>query len=449
MRITAHSQREHLSWGRTPRLRPARVERPAWTSDARARLADAAREGTPILAYGQGRSYGDACLNESGVLLDTLALDRFLHFDCETGVLRAEAGVTLADVLALVVPHGWFLPVTPGTKYVSLGGAVAHDVHGKNHHAAGTLGRFVRRMALARSTGEVLEVAPGDDLFGATVAGLGLTGLILWVEIQLLPIASDEIVGRTTKFETLADFFALSADASARSPYVVSWIDTLRPEGRGLLMEGDHAPEGSLPAPGTPPPKARVGLPVDAPGWALSRPTVRAFNAAYYARQRAETRTTRSHYEPFFYPLDAVRDWNRGYGRRGFFQYQFVVPFADGDAAIREILARLAGSGEGSFLAVLKTFGDLPSPGIMSFPKEGVTLALDLPNRGERTVRLLRGCDQIVREAGGAAYPAKDACMTPESFRAFFPQWESFAEHLDPAFSSSFWRRVTEGGDRP
>ena len=442
--ITAQSQREHLSWGRTPRLRPARVERPAWTADALARLADAAASPEPVLAYGQGRSYGDACLNDGGVILDTVALDRFLAFDREAGVVRAEAGVTLADVLALAVPHGWFLPVTPGTKYVSVAGAVANDVHGKNHHAAGTFGRFVRKIGLARSSGAILELTPEDDLFRATVAGLGLTGLILWVELSLLPIASDEIVGRNTKFETLGEFFALSEAASRESPYVVSWIDTLRAEGRGILMQGDHAPAGPLPAPGTPPPSARIGVPLDAPGWALSRPTVRAFNAAYYARQRALARDVRSHYEPFFYPLDAVRDWNRGYGRRGFFQYQFVVPFADGDAAIRDILARLAASGAGSFLAVLKTFGDLASPGMMSFPRPGVTLALDLPNRGEETVRLLRACDAVVRQAGGAVYPAKDACMTPESFRAFFPQWEAFSAYIDPAFSSSFWRRVTE-----
>ncbi|MEM6328325.1 MAG: FAD-binding oxidoreductase [Bacteroidota bacterium] len=436
---TAQSQRQHLSWGRTPRLRPARVVRPAYLADVPRDLGALA----PVLAYGQGRSYGDACLNEGGTLLDTSTLDRFLSFDTEAGTLRAEAGVTMAEILALAVPQGWFLPVTPGTKYVSLGGAIANDVHGKNHHAAGTLGRFVSRLGLRRSTGETLELTPEDDLFRATVAGLGLTGFILWADLQLIPIQSDEIVGRSIKFETLAEFFALSEAASARSPYVVSWVDTLRPEGRGLLMEGDHATDGRLPEAGTPPPTARLGLPMDAPGWALSRPTVRAFNAAYYARQRQRSVATRSHYEPFFYPLDAVRDWNRGYGRRGFFQYQFVVPFADGDAAIRDILGRLAASGKGSFLAVLKTFGDVPSPGMLSFPRPGVTLALDLPNRGERTVRLLRDCDRVVAEAGGAVYPAKDACMTPESFRAFFPQWEAFAEHLDPAFSSSFWRRVT------
>lgn len=440
-KTTAASQRDHLSWGRTPKLAPARVEAPGW----RSAVPDLGGFDRPVLAYGQGRSYGDVCLNEDGVLLDTRALDRFIAFDPGAGVIRCEAGVTLADVLALVVPHGWFLPVTPGTKYVTVAGAVANDVHGKNHHAAGTFGRFVTRLELVRSSGETLELTPEDDLFRATVAGLGLTGLITWVEFHLIPIQSDQIEGRNTKFASLDEFFALSEVASGESPYVVSWVDTLRPEGRGILMQGDHAASGDLPAPGESPPEARIGLPLDAPGWALNRLTVRAFNAAYYGRQRPKRVDVRSHYEPFFYPLDIARDWNRGYGTRGFYQYQFVVPFADGDAAIREILGRLAASGEGSFLAVLKTFGDIASPGLMSFPREGVTLALDLPNRGEKTVRLLQGCDAVVREASGAVYPAKDACMTPESFRAFFPQWEAFAEHIDPAFSSSFWRRVTGG----
>ncbi len=438
-RITARSQRDHLSWGRTPKLAPARVLAPGWQSD----VPDLGGFERPVLAYGQGRSYGDACLNEDGILLDTIGLDRFIAFDPASGVIRCEAGVTLADVLALVVPHGWFLPVTPGTKYVTVAGAVANDVHGKNHHAAGTFGRFVTRLELKRSSGETLVLTPEADLFRATVGGLGLTGFITWVEFHLIPIASDQITGRNTKFGSLEEFFALSELASGESPYVVSWIDALRPEGRGILMQGDHAASGDLPDAGDAPPASRVGLPVDAPGWALSRTTVRAFNAAYYARQRQKRVDVRSHYEPFFYPLDIARDWNRGYGRRGFYQYQFVVPFADGTDAVREILTRLAASGEGSFLAVLKTFGRVPSPGLMSFPREGVTLALDLPNRGARTVRLLRECDAIVRDARGAVYPAKDATMTPESFRAFFPQWEAFAAHIDPAFSSSFWRRVT------
>lgn len=427
------------SWGRIPKAPPARVI-PATSeipSDAQA----------PMLAYGKGRSYGDACLNGGGTLLTTDALDRTLAFDIENGVFRAEAGMTLAGVLARIVPHGWFLPVTPGTQYVTLGGAVANDVHGKNHHRVGTFGRFVTAMELARSSGDRLELTPDGehaDLFGATVGGLGLTGLITWVEIRLLRIQSDVIDQTSTRFESLDAFFEINELANARSPYVVSWLDTLRPEGRGLLVCGDHAtgPDTHLPSPAAIA-SPRLALPIDAPSWALNRLTVRAFNTLYYRKQRQLEARSRTHYRPFFYPLDAIGQWNRGYGKRGFYQYQFVVPFDDSDAAIREVLGRLARAGTGSFLAVLKTFGDVPSPGLMSFPRPGVTLALDLPNRGPDTIRLLHSCDAIVREAGGAVYPAKDACMTPESFRAYFPQWEAFSAFIDPAFSSSFWRRVT------
>ena len=429
------------SWGRVPHAPPAAVARLGWTHEAPGDLVRAVAAGRPVLAYGRGRSYGDACLNGGGTILDTSGLDRFLAFDDATGRLRAEAGVTLGEILALTVPRGWFLPVTPGTQVVTLGGAVANDVHGKNHHAAGTFGRFVTAMGLVRSTGETLTLAPGDALFGATVAGLGLTGLITWVEIQMIPVASDRIWQTTTRFRSLDDFFALSEAASRRSPYVVSWLDTLRPEGRGLLMEGDFADAGSLPPPGATP-SPRLAVPFDAPEWALSPLSMRAFNAVYYRKQRRAQSQSRIHYRPFFYPLDIVGRWNRGYGRRGFYQYQFVVPYDDSPEAVQNILGRLAASGAGSFLAVLKTFGRVPSPGMLSFPRPGVTLALDVPNRGDETVRLLRACDRVVRDAGGAVYPAKDACMLPESFRAFFPQWEAFAAHVDPAFSSSFWRRV-------
>jgi FAD/FMN-containing dehydrogenase len=429
----------YASWGRYPDGRPARVERLAWSDS----IPDLATADQSVLAYGLGRSYGDVCLNAGGVILDTTGLDRIIEFDRIEGVVRAEAGVTLAEILSLVVPAGWFLPVTPGTKWVTLGGAVANDVHGKNHHAAGTFGRHVRRLGLVRSTGERLELTPADDLFRATVAGLGLTGLITWVEFTLQPITSDLIRATNSPFRSLDEFYALSAAAGARSPYVVAWLDSLSPDGRGVLMEGRHAGTGRLPPPEDEPPRARASLPFDAPSWALSRPVVRAFNAVYSRRQtRMGSFTT--HYEPFFYPLDVVDSWNRGYGRRGFHQHQSVLPLEAGEApAALEILRRVARSGAASFLTVAKIFGDIASPGLMSFPREGVTLSLDFPRRGDETTRLLRGLDDIVREAGGRVYPAKDACMTPSSFRAFFPQWETFAGYLDPAFSSSFWRRVT------
>lgn len=430
---------EYASWGRVPASRPAEVVPLRWRSD----LPPLDRD-TSVLAYGRGRSYGDVCLNNGGTLLDTAGLDHVLAFDVERGVIRCEAGMTLAEVLALTVPCGWFLPVTPGTQYATVGGVVANDVHGKNHHADGTFGRFVTQMELVRSSGERLLLTPDGDhagLFRATVAGLGLTGLITWVEFRLRPIQSDQINQVTTRFRSLEDFFAISEQAGARSPYVVSWIDALRPEGRGLLIEGDHAEAGSLPE-ASAAAEPRLAMPIDAPGWALNPVTVRAFNAAYFVTQRSEHSAARVHYRPFFYPLDAVGRWNRGYGRRGFYQYQFVVPFEAARTVVPDVLRRLKARGEVSFLSVLKTFGDVPSPGLLSFPRPGVTLALDLPNRGPETARHLRALDKLIRETGGAVYPAKDACMTGASFRAFYPEWETFAAHIDPAFSSSFWRRV-------
>lgn len=429
------------SWGRLPHPPPARVVSLEWAD----RLPDLTAL-APVLAYGQGRSYGDVGLNAGGTLLRTAGLGRILAFDAEAGVLRAEAGATLADVLARVVPHGWFLPVTPGTRFVSLGGAVANDVHGKNHHRAGTFGRFVTAMGLARSSGETLTLAPGGShaaLFAATVGGLGLTGLITWVELRLLPIRSDEIVQTAVRFASLEEFFPLSDAASARSPYVVAWVDALRPEGRGVLFEGAHArPRG----PGRPlrlAPPPRFTLPADAPAGALRAGVVRAFNAAYFARAPRRPVRRRLHFAPFFYPLDALGAWNRAYGRDGFYQYQCVVPRENGHDAVRALLAQVAAAGAGSFLAVLKVFGDVPSPGLLSFPRPGVTLALDVPSNGPETLRLLRRLDDLVAEAGGRVYPAKDAAMTARAFRRFYPEWEVLARYADPAFSSSFWRRVT------
>ncbi len=431
--------RRYDSWGRIPASTPAAVE-------ALAPDVEALPEADSMLAYGQGRSYGDACLNNGGMLLDTAALHRILAFDPETGVVRCEGGVTLAQLLALGLPRGWFLPVTPGTKYVTVGGAIANDVHGKNHHRDGTFGRFVPRFELWRSDGSKRLCSPEEnvDLYRATIAGLGLTGLIRWADVQLIPVQSDAIAMQRTRFHGLDDFFAINEQANARSRYTVAWVDTTATGdalGRGLYIEGDHAP-GWLPAEGDVP-TPKLHAPLDAPGWALNALTVRAFNTLYWRQQLKSVVRKRVHYEPFFYPLDAVGDWNRVYGRRGFYQYQFVVPHADGRTATREILDRIARSGEASFLAVLKTFGDIESPGLLSFPQPGITLALDFPNRGSRTQRLFLDLDALVREAGGRLYPAKDACMTAEDFQRSYPAWEAFREHIDPAFSSSFWRRVT------
>lgn len=427
----------YASWGRYPRVAQRRLA----IGDRGAPLP--AAEGL-LLPYGNGRSYGDSCLNAGGTVLATRGLDRFIAFDPACGVLRCEAGVLLDEILALVVPQGWFLPVTPGTRFVTVGGAIANDVHGKNHHRAGTFGHHVRRFELLRSDGSRRECSAQDnaDWFGATIGGLGLTGLMTWVELQLRRIANPWIVGETLRFRSLAEFARLSQAADADHEYTVAWIDCAAAPGtRGLFMRGNHAP--ALPAARPAAAARRLRVPFTPPLSLIGGPTLRAFNALYYHRPvGGRGRAAVSHYEPFFYPLDGILDWNRVYGPRGFLQYQCAVPVVGGLEALDEVLGRIAASGTGSFLAVLKQFGALESPGWLSFPRPGFTLALDFPNRGPATFVLLDRLDEIVAAAGGALYPAKDARMSGALFRAAYPAWERFAAYIDPRFSSSFWRRV-------
>ncbi len=434
----AHRAAEHPgSWGRLPLAPPANEY---WPVDRAAALPDPPQAGpTPLLAFGNGRSYGDVCANSAGSLVHTRYLDRFIAFDREHGVLRAEAGVLLDDLIRLVLPAGWFLPVTPGTCHVTLGGAVANDVHGKNHHRAGTLGGHVRLLELQRSTGECLICGPDQHagLFSATVGGLGLTGFIRWVELQLTPVPSAWITVENVRFEGIAEFLALNREAETRAEHVVAWIDCLAKRPRGILMAGNHSADSHPP----PPLRAPLAVPFTPPVSAVNHWTLRAFNTAYFHRPLPTRQTVPL--RPFFYPLDNLRDWNRLYGPRGFFQYQCVVP-AGHEAALEEILAAVRDSGEGSFLAVLKTFGSRPSPGMLSFPREGANLALDFPNRGESTKRLFCRLDAIVAAAGGRLYPAKDARMPAWLFRQGYPRLSEFAEHIDPGFSSNFWRRMME-----
>jgi len=396
----------------------------------------------PVLPYACGRSYGDSCLNEGGLLLDVRGLDRLIAFDEERGLLQCEAGVTLAEILALTVPRGWFLPVVPGTRWVSVGGAIANDIHGKNHHRAGTFGAHVARLELLRSTGERVRCAPDDPLFQATVGGLGLTGLILWAEIRLKRVPGAGITMERIRFPDLDAFLELAAEDQAFE-YTVAWVDCLaggRRLGRGIYTRGDHAPiEGPVPSPLRP---ARLTVPGDAPAGLLNRLTLGLFNEAYYRAQLGARRRATVPYGPFFFPLDGVGEWSRLYGSRGFVQYQCVVPDGPGGGPIRTLIERIARSGEPASLAVLKRFGGARSPGMLSFPREGITLAVDFAVRGPRTLVLLDDLDAVVREAGGAVYPAKDARMSPDSFRAFFPGLDRFTAFRDPKFSSSFWRRV-------
>lgn len=429
----------NLSWNRLPRLKPERTHA---LHDRHAGLPPALPK--PFITYGNGRSYGDVCLTDRGTLLLARGLDHFIDFDPATGVLRCEAGITLTEVLALVLPYGWFLPVTPGTQYVTLGGAVANDVHGKNHHQMGSFGHHVQALELLRSNGESIVCGPDENTgwFRATVGGLGLTGLIRWVEIRLMRVNNPYMWVASERFRHLDDFWQANEAAAEHWPYSVAWVDCTagaRARGRGIMLTGRHA---GLQARGPAAPARKRRIPFDPPFSLLSRNALRLFNAAYY-RQRTAVQGRLMHYQAYFYPLDAIQNWNRIYGRSGFYQYQCVVPPGPGPEAIRHLLDAIARKGEGSFLAVLKSFGTQAPAGMLSFPRPGYTLALDFSNRGERTFALFNELDSIVRDAGGALYPAKDARMPAPLFRSGFPEWETFSQFVDPAFSSHFWRRVS------
>jgi FAD/FMN-containing dehydrogenase len=397
-----------------------------------------------MLPVGLGRSYGDVCLLKDGNLLCTRPLDRLLAFDPQTGLLLCEAGVSLAEVLDFGVPKGWFLPVSPGTKYVTVGGAIANDIHGKNHHIAGNFGNHLRRFQLVRSNGTRLLCSPTEnpEWFRATIGGMGLTGLITWAEFQLKPISSRLIRYEGIKFHGIDEFLQLSREAQHHE-YTVAWIDcvsTGRNFARGIFMQGDHSPDRG---PLTLSRKPKLKMPFDLPGFALSRPSVMAFNTLYYNKQLTKHKKSLLDYEPFFYPLDAVLDWNRGYGSRGLLQFQCALPWETAREATLEILKTITKSGMASFLAVLKAFGDVPSLGMMSFPMPGITLALDFPIKPDRTFPLIDTLAAMVLEYGGRLYPAKDARMTAEQFQAFYPNWRDFSRYRDPNFTSSFWERVT------
>jgi FAD/FMN-containing dehydrogenase len=427
------------SWGRYPSL-PAEVHNLFWKEDFPAAM----ESGGKMLPVGMGRSYGDVCLLQNGTLLRTPELDRLIAFDTQTGLLRCEAGATLAEILDFAVPRGWFLPVSPGTKYVTVGGAIANDIHGKNHHVAGTFGLHVPSFELVRSDGRqfVCSSTQNPEWYSATIGGLGLTGLITWAEVQLRPIVSRRIRQLATKFVGLEEFVALSK-ASTHVEYSVAWIDCVsqgRNFARGIFMQGVH---DETPGPLTPLAKPKLTLPFDMPAAALNRTTVSAFNTLYYHKQLRKQQNSLIDYEPFFYPLDSILQWNRLYGKQGLLQFQCVLPWESDTLGMFQLLQAITASGLGSFLAVIKVFGDAVSPGMMSFPAPGITLALDFPIRREVSFALLDRLADITAGFGGKMYPAKDACMSAAHFQQFYPMWQQWAAYIDPAFSSSFFQRVT------
>jgi len=418
------------SWGGLPEA-PQALSGLDWqdqTADLRSR-AD--------LVVGMGRSYGDVALSARGEVAACNGLDRVLHFDPDGGLLSCEAGVTLGDILDICLPKGWCLPVVPGTRFVTVAGAIANDVHGKNHHRRGCFGRHVRGLVLRRSDGGRLHCSAGEneDWFALTIAGLGLTGVILEAELQLVPVAGSKMDVETIRFGRLDEFFDLSRRSDDSHEYTVGWIDCSSRDARGHFSRANHSDEPV----NSDPPGRLFDVPLTLPVCPLNGFSSRAFNSLYFHRRRSRRRREQD-FHVWSFPLDRIGRWNRLYGRRGFRQYQCVVQ----PDAVAGLLREVRGAGQGSCLTVLKMFGQLESPGLLSFPRPGATLALDFPWRGGPTLELFRRLDDIVADCDGAIYPAKDAHMSGADFRRAYPAWEKLEEYRDPALKSRFWERVTE-----
>jgi len=470
-------------WGRYP-IQTCELERPE-------RYADLRPTTDTLIARGQGRSYGDAALNENGRVILTERIDRMLALDLKQGILKAEAGVTLANILPVIVKQGWFLPVTPGTKFVSLGGCVAADVHGKNHHHDGSFGDHVLAIDLILADGShtTCSATENADIFWATVGGMGLTGIISEVTLKLIPIQTSKVMVTHRAASNIDQLFKLLQDPTLDDQYSVAWIDCLASGeklGRGIAMFGHHATKEELGAnfsktanPSQPPldrggadlalplsrgswrgfvakhlnenplyfkPKRTHKLPFNFPSWVLNHLSINLFNKLYYYKESSKKAPFLSDYDSYFYPLDAIGEWNKMYGKRGFVQYQCVIPEATALAGLTALLKELSASRRSSFLAILKRLG-AEGKGLLSFPLPGYTLTLDLPIRDKGLFSLLDKLDHILLQYGGRVYLAKDARISPESFRTMYPrygEWLRIKQKIDPAnrFSSSLSRRL-------
>jgi decaprenylphospho-beta-D-ribofuranose 2-oxidase len=425
-------------WGRYPK-----VEAEIFLPPDRVALTNYIQDSKCVLPRGFGRSYGDSANNST--VIQTHYLDNFLELDVQRGVLTCQAGVSIHEILEYVVPKGWFIPVTPGSSYVSIGGAIASDVHGKNHHISGTLSEHIIEISLILASGELVHLSREHlpELFYATCGGMGLTGIIFSAVIQLKPITSSYILQKTHRLDCLEDVCA-KLDESLDTTYNVAWIDCLvkgRQLGRSLLMLGEHDQSRDLDSIS----RRQLNIPFEMPTFLLNTYSVKAFNFLYYHKSKWMKNNARLTYESYFYPLDSITNWNRLYGKKGFVQYQFVIPKQAGVSNLKKILEMIVEGGMGSFLAVLKIFGKANN-NYLSFPIEGYTLALDF-KLSDKAIDFLHRLDEIVVDMGGRVYLTKDALMSETSFKRSYPQWEKFQDVRDKygaigKFSSNQSRRL-------
>jgi FAD/FMN-containing dehydrogenase len=417
------------NWGKYP---VAKVNELAFASVSQ---AQAVVNNNQLIARGKGRCYGDASLSRQ--VVSTLSFNKLIAFNEDTGLLHCEAGLTLEEILEVFVPRGWFLPVTPGTKFITVGGAVASDVHGKNHHTDGSFSNHVEEFTLLLATGEVVTCSrhSNADLFEATCGGMGLTGIILEVKFRLIPIESAYIKQVEHKAANLKEVFSLF-EANTEATYSVAWIDCLQKGdslGRSILMLGEHASRQELNITNSQnalnlKKKSKLTVPIDFPSFTLNKFSVKAFNLAYYNKLTQKTRQSYTDYDTYFYPLDFVNNWNKIYGAKGFVQYQFVLPLQNSYQGLVTILNMIQKKGMGSFLAVLKLFGEQNT--LMGFPMKGYTLALDFPvTKG--LFSFLDELDKVVHNLGGRIYLSKDARMSAEYFRQGYPDYQKFLSIIE------------------
>ena len=411
-----------FNWGMFPK-----IDAKVYASDSYAKIGALLNDIAVVIARGNGRCYGDSALQTN--IFSTYKLNKFLTFDDKSGIITCESGVLLNEILEVIVPKGFFLPVTPGTKFITLGGAIASNIHGKNHHKEGAISLYIQSFELLIESGEIKICSENQnaELFSKTIGGMGLTGIILSVTLLLKPIETSYIAQKSIKAKNINEVIDLF-EANKNYTYSVAWIDCLAKGnslGRSILMLGEHAKKTELRAEHAKQKflvhsNKQINIPFLFPSFVLNTFSIQIFNFLFYNKQISKEKNNVVHYNPYFYPLDALNNWNRIYGKKGFTQYQFVIPFENGKEGLVKILTKIAASGCGSFLAVLKTFGEadaISSP--LSFPMSGFTLALDF-KINKKVLNLLNDLDKIVMEYNGRLYLSKDVRMSKDTFAATY-----------------------------